>query len=417
MSENNDHLGDSDPGSSSEQEGGPGSGEPNISTEQEISEEETEDRWSGRRNSSDQMDGPESVALGNSTEKEVAQLGGVETYSKPMSRESDLSEEKTEDRGIGRRNSSDQMDGPESGELSNSTEKEVAQLGGVETHPTSRSGDIDLWDQEREDGQKDPEIITQSRIDVESNRETHPTSRSGDIDLWDQEREDGQKDPEIITQSRIDVESNRETHPTSRSGDTDLWDQGHEDGRKDPEIITQSRIDVESNRESPNPSPSIPEDEDSPMTNLAFDKEPTAPFSHHEDDVESQSKLEEDREDQNMDGSEVMKPSSDLMDVDEDVVAKMNVVLKESLNLADDLERGDPDIGMELNDMLLADLEVPVRPSPPPELRRSSRNAVAKNKPIMENLRSPIRGKRKPVFKKTATHFQAGDYITEFNKS
>ena len=378
MSENNDHLGDSDPGSSSEQEGGPGSGEPNISTEQEISEEETEDRWSGRRNSSDQMDGPESVALGNSTEKEVAQLGGVETYSKPMSRESDLSEEKTEDRGIGRRNSSDQMDGPESGELSNSTEKEVAQLGGVETHPTSRSGDIDLWDQEREDGQKDPEIITQSRIDVESNRETHPTSRSGD---------------------------------------TDLWDQGHEDGRKDPEIITQSRIDVESNRESPNPSPSIPEDEDSPMTNLAFDKEPTAPFSHHEDDVESQSKLEEDREDQNMDGSEVMKPSSDLMDVDEDVVAKMNVVLKESLNLADDLERGDPDIGMELNDMLLADLEVPVRPSPPPELRRSSRNAVAKNKPIMENLRSPIRGKRKPVFKKTATHFQAGDYITEFNKS
>ena len=339
MSENNDHLGDSDPGSSSEQEGGPGSGEPNISTEQEISEEETEDRWSGRRNSSDQMDGPESVALGNSTEKEVAQLGGVETYSKPMSRESDLSEEKTEDRGIGRRNSSDQMDGPESGELSNSTEKEVAQLGGVETHPTSRSGDIDLWDQEREDGQKDPEIITQSRIDVESNRE------------------------------------------------------------------------------SPNPSPSIPEDEDSPMTNLAFDKEPTAPFSHHEDDVESQSKLEEDREDQNMDGSEVMKPSSDLMDVDEDVVAKMNVVLKESLNLADDLERGDPDIGMELNDMLLADLEVPVRPSPPPELRRSSRNAVAKNKPIMENLRSPIRGKRKPVFKKTATHFQAGDYITEFNKS
>jgi hypothetical protein len=174
--------------------------------------------------------------------------------------------------------------------------------------------------------------------------------------------------------------------------------------------------------ESTNPSSSIPEDEDSPMTNLAFDKEPTAPFSHHSEDAESQSLLEEDREDQNMDGSEVMKPSSDLMDVDEDVVAKMNVVLKESLNLADDLERGDPDIGMESNDMPLdegqvVDLEVPVRPSPPPELRRSSRNAVAKNKPILENLRSPIRAKRKPVFKKTATHFQAGDYITEFNKS
>ncbi len=361
LSENEEDPRDSDRGNSSEQEGGAGSGELSISTEQEmallggvdtyskprsretdLSEQENEDGRSDRRNSSDQLGGPESGELSNSTEQEATQLGGVETYSKLRSSQGD--EDGQNERG----NSSDQVGEPESGELSNLTEQEVAQLGGVETHPTSRS-----------------------------------------------------------------------KSPSGLKSTTAMAELGDED---DPEIIAQSRIDVESNKESTNASSAIPGEEDSPMTNLAFDKEPTAPFSHQAEDAESQSRLEEDREDQNMDGSEVMKPSSDLMDVDEDVVARMNVVLKKSLNLADDFESGDPHIGMESNEMPLdegqsADLEAPVRRSPLPELRRSSRNAVAKNKPILENLRSPIRGKRKPVFKKTATHFQAGDFITEFNKS
>jgi hypothetical protein len=346
-----------------------------------LSVNEVDPRDSDRGNDSEQEGEPGSDGVSIPTEQEMALL---DTYLKPRSRESDLSEEEDEDGRSDRQNSSDQV---ESGELSNSTEKEIR-----------------LWSQEDEDGQND----RGNSLDQVGAPE------SGELSNMTAEQEVAQL-------------GGVETHPTSRSkspsGFKSTTATAELRDKDDPEIISQSRIDVESNKESTNPSSDIPEDEDSHMTNLTFDKEPTEPFSDRGEDAKSQSRSEEDREDQNMDGSEVMKPSSDLMDVDEDVVTKMNVVLKKSLNLADDSERSDPDIGMESNDDIPLDegqsagLEAPVHPSPPPELRRSSRNAVAKNKPISKNLGSPIRGKRKPVFKKNATHFQAGDFIIEFHKS
>jgi hypothetical protein len=100
-----------------------------------------EDGRSDRGNSSEQEGGPGSGEL--RIEQDMARLGGVET--KPSSRDSDLSEQENEDRRSDQGNSSDQG-GPESGEVSNSTEQDVAQLGGVETNSKPSSRDLDLLD-------------------------------------------------------------------------------------------------------------------------------------------------------------------------------------------------------------------------------------------------------------------------------
>ena len=267
------------------------------------------------------------------------------------------------------------------------------------------SGQMNLSDEEDGSGHSDQEDNMRDDDDVHGRIRSKKSNPSDQEDTYVKRDQDNssEQEGELTEEAFRRQGDTRNSSPVSSL--TAMSKQRNKDGREIDEAKKEHSVILENVGESMIlSSSSTLVNEDSDFTNSTFEGQSpivkNVPRAEHK---QYRSGMDDDREDETMEEAGFSKQSSNSMDVD-DFTSEDNGEMEKSSKSKDN-----SDIGMESDRMPLDD-EPSADLAPPFELRRSSRNGAGRTKPTLEMLRSPLRVKRKPVFRKAVTHLQAGEF-------